>query len=86
MQRLATAEEMHLKESIECYGKEFETDTSGMVEAVVSPRSQFSGRSMGKNNFNDRFRVTPLSIHRQENVYKANLDDILLKTGDVICF
>lgn len=86
VQRLAAAEEMHLKESIECYGKEFETETSGMVEAVVSPRSQFSGRSMGKNNFNDRFRVTPLSIHRQENVYKAKLDDILLKTGDVICF
>ncbi len=86
VQRLATAEEMQLKETVEYYGKEFEADTSGMVEAVVSPRSQFSGRPLGMNNFNDRFRVTPMSIHRQEDVYKAKLDDIVLQTGDVISF
>lgn len=86
VERMAGKEEMHLKETIECYGKEFETATSGMVEAVVSPRSQFSGRSMGSLHFNDRFRVTPLSIHRQDDVYKAKLDDIILQTGDVIRF
>jgi di/tricarboxylate transporter len=84
--RMAAEAEMQLKETIECYGKEFDTAHSGVVEAVVSPRSPFSGRALGKNNFNDRFRVTPLSVHRQEDVFRAKLDDIILQTGDVISF
>jgi len=86
VERMAAKEEMQLKETIECYDKEFDAGHSGIVEAVISPRSQFAGRSLGKNNFNDRFRVTPLYIHRQEDVFRAKLDDIILQTGDVISF
>jgi len=86
VERMAAAEGMELKESVECYGREFETEFSGMVEAVVAPRSQFAGRSMEKNNFNDRFRVTPVSVHRQEDLFRAKLDDIILQTGDVVSF
>jgi di/tricarboxylate transporter len=60
--------------------------SSGIVEAVIAPRSQFTGRSLGANNFNDRFRVTPLVIHRQNKIYRAKLDGIILHTGDVISF
>ena len=86
IKRMAVREEMQLKDTMECYDKEFETANSGIVEAVIAPRSQFTGRSLGANNFNDRFRVTPLVIHRQNEVYRAKLDDIILHTGDVISF
>ncbi|WP_300464620.1 SLC13 family permease [Desulfobacula sp.] len=86
VERMAAEEEMQVKAAIECYDKEFDTAHSGIVEAVISPRSPFTGRSLGKNNFNDRFRVTPLSVHRQEDVFLARLDDIILQTGDVISF
>ena len=86
VERMAVEEEMQLKDTIECYGEELEDANSGIVEAVISPRSQFTGRSLGVNNFNDRFRVSPLVIHRQEDVYRAKLDDIILQTGDVISF
>lgn len=86
VERMASAEEMHLKEAIECYGKEFDTSVSGIIEAVVSPRSQFAGLTLATIDFSDRFRVTPLVIHRQDEVYRAKLDDIVLQTGDVISF
>ena len=86
IERMADREEMQLKDTMECYDTEFETANSGIVEAVIAPRSQFTGRSLGANNFNDRFRVTPLVIHRQDEVYRAKLDDIILQTGDVISF
>ncbi len=86
IERMADREEMQLKDTMECYDTEFEAANSGIVEAVIAPRSQFTGRSLGANNFNDRFRVTPLVIHRQDEVYRAKLDDIILQTGDVISF
>ncbi|MCP3941720.1 MAG: SLC13 family permease [Desulfobacteraceae bacterium] len=86
VERMAAKEGMLLKKTVEHYDKEFDPAHSGIVEAVVSPRSSFVGRPLGKNNFNDRFRVTPLSIHHQDDVYRAKLDDIILRTGDVISF
>lgn len=84
VQRMAAAEEMQLKEEITCYAKELDDTTSGIVEAVVSPRSPFVGQTIGAIRFNDRFRITPLTIHRQEETYRAKLDDIVLQIGDVI--
>ena len=86
VERMALAEEMVLKETIDCYSSEFDTATSGTVEAVVSPRSQFAGMTLAEISIQDRFRVTPLEIHRQEETYRAEIDSITLQTGDVIRF
>ena len=73
VERMALAEEMVLKETIDCYSSEFDTSTSGTVEAVVSPRSQFAGLTLAEIRVQDRFRVTPLEIHRQEETYRRKL-------------
>lgn len=86
VERMAAAEEMQIKETIECYNSEFDTSTSGTVEAVVSPRSPFAGQTLAEIRLNDRFRVTPLEIHRQGEVYRAEISGIVLQTGDVIRF
>ena len=58
---------------------------SGHVEAVVAPRSNLTGqRPCPDINFQDRYRVSPLSIYRQDEVFKAKMRDIQLQTGDVI--
>ncbi len=84
VERMAATEEMHLKETIESYDREFDSATSGIVEAVIAPQSQFAGQTLDTIRFNDRFRVTPLTIYRQNENYRAKLDDIVLHTGDVI--
>ncbi|SMC99376.1 TrkA-C domain-containing protein [Desulfocicer vacuolatum DSM 3385] len=86
VERMALAEEMELKETIDCYSSELDTSISGTVEAVVSPRSQFAGMTLADIRIQDRFRVTPLEIHRQEETYRAEIDSIALQTGDVIRF
>jgi di/tricarboxylate transporter len=86
VERMVKAEEMTLKPAIESYDSEFEETTSGIVETVIAPRSQYIGRTLGENIFNDRFRITALAIHRQGEVFRAKLDDIILQTGDVIIF
>ena len=86
VERMAATEDMRIKEHIEAYDKEFDTSTSGTVEAVVSPRSPYIGQTLAEMRINDRFRLTPLDIHRQDEVYRAEIDNVVLQTGDVVRF
>ena len=82
--RMASAEGMHLKDRLETFKYSLSDQKSGAVEVVVAPRSQFAEKSLKEINFQDRFRVTPLSVYRQEETYRAKIDDIVVQVGDVV--
>jgi di/tricarboxylate transporter len=82
--RMAAAEGMTVKDRLETYQFELDTSKSGLVEAVVAPRSSLIGKTLPEVNFQDRFRVSPLSIFRQDETYRAEMRDIRFKAGDVI--
>ncbi len=84
VRRMASAEGMHLKETLEIYKDSLSPQASGSVEAVVAPRSMFAGRSLADINFQDRYHVTPLSVYRHEETYRAKIGDIVVQVGDVI--
>ncbi len=82
--RMAASEGMTLKEHLEKFKDNLSTLNSGTVEAVVSPRSWLAGKTLEEVNFQDRYRITPLSIYRQEETYRVKLDDIQFQVGDVV--
>jgi di/tricarboxylate transporter len=82
--RLAAAEGMTIKDRLDTYKQELDANLSGIVEAVVSPRSNLVGKTLNDVNFKDRFRISAMSIYRQEEIYRAKLEDIRLQVGDVI--
>jgi di/tricarboxylate transporter len=86
VRRMAEAEGMHMKDSLETYKDSLSTQLAGTVEVVVAPRSGYAGKSLKEINFQDRFHVTPLSVYRQEETYRAKIDDIVLQVGDVVSF
>ncbi|ABW68203.1 SLC13 family permease [Desulfosudis oleivorans] len=83
-ERMASAEGMRLKAALETYRDRLAVETAGTVEVVVAPRSSYAGKALQDINFQDRFHVTPLSVYRQEETYRARLDDIVLQVGDVV--
>lgn len=84
VERMAAAEGMTLKDRLEIYRSDLDTSLSGMVEAVVAPRSPLAGKTLAEINFQDRFRVTPLSVYRHEETYRAEIARIRLQVGDVV--
>ena len=82
--RMAAAEGMTVKDSLETYRFELDSSKSGTVDAVVSPRSNLAGKTLPEINFQDRYRISPLSIYRQDETYRAKMGDIRLQVGDVI--
>mgnify|MGYP001421973999 CR=1 FL=1 len=82
--RLAAAEGMHIRDRLEAYKMDLEASQSGVVEAVVAPRSSLIGKTLREVNLRDRFRISPLSIYRQEETYRAKMGEIELQVGDVV--
>jgi len=82
--RLAAAEGLGVRDRLETYQMELEAAQSGIVEAVVAPRAALIGKTLREVNLRDRFRVSPLSIYRQEETYRARMGEIPLQVGDVI--
>ncbi len=83
--RMAASEGMTLKESLNRFKNNLDSLNSGTVEAVVAPRSWLIGKNLAEINFQDRYRITPLSIYRQEETFRVKIDDIRFQAGDVIC-
>ena len=84
VQRMAEQEQMRLKDQLDIHKSALDPNNAGRVEAVVSPRAAIIGKTLKTVNLRDRFRVSPLSLYRQEQTYRAEIGDIPLQTGDVI--
>ena len=84
VRRMAEQEGMILKNSIEVFRNEVTEGASGTVEAVVAPRSPLAGKTLKQVDLQDRFRVTPLAIHRHGESYRAEIGDLVLGVGDAI--
>lgn len=82
--RMAAAEGMDIRDRLETYKFELDASRSGIVEAVVAPRSNLAGKKLAEINFQDRFRISPLSIYRQDETYRVKMGEIRLQVGDVI--
>jgi len=82
--RMAKREDMRLKEVLEEFKDDLVDQTSGLVEAVVAPRSPLSGKTLKQIDLPERFQVTPLAVYRQGEVYRAQIDDLPLRVGDAI--
>lgn len=84
VRRMAQEEGMTIKESLEVFKNELAQHASGMVEAVVAPRSPLTGKTLNQMDLAERFRVTPLAVYRQGQVFQADLGSLPLRVGDAI--
>ena len=84
VRRMASEEDMLLKESLEVFRDDLSEHTTGIVEAVVAPRSRLEGKALGRLDLLERFKIVPLAVYRQGTVYRAQLGDFPLRVGDSI--
>jgi len=55
-----------------------------VVECVVSPRSELTGRTLAEANLPARDRLLVLALHRKGVNLREHIDEIPLETGDVL--
>ena len=82
--RMARLEEMNLKENLQTFANDIDSQNSGTVEAVVGPRSSFEGKNINKVKLQEKYSVTPMAIYRQGEIYRSHIDEVPLQVGDSI--
>jgi di/tricarboxylate transporter len=70
-------------EKPEVFDDELSSSNAGMIEAIVTPRSELEGKSLRQVHFRSKYQLNPLAIKRMDKIYYAGLSDIILKVGDV---
>lgn len=65
-------------------GMKLESDTVGVAEVVVAPRSAAAGSSLRQLSFRDRFGLQALALWRGGNTIAKELANIPLRYGDAL--
>ena len=63
---------------------ELETAETGLIEAVLSPRSTLAGMAIRELDFRSRYGLTILAIWREGRAYRSHLRDMKLRLGDAL--
>jgi di/tricarboxylate transporter len=66
---------------------ELETDSLTVVEIMLSPHSNLTGKTLRQLNFREKFGVSVLAIWRGDRAYRTRLNDMPLQFGDaLLCY
>lgn len=83
---LVGKEEFFFEKELDVFKVDFSPSIAGLTEAVVSPRSNLTGKTLSEVNFQKQFHVTPIALYRNGQILYSVLVDIPLQMGDAILF
>jgi di/tricarboxylate transporter len=84
VKRLAHDYGLKVKTGLDIFKDDLAPAVSGVVEAVVAPRSDLINKTLRESHFWEQFQVNPLAISRAEETFYTGLSDIKLRSGDTI--
>jgi di/tricarboxylate transporter len=62
----------------------FNDKNTSLVELVITPKSEFEGKTLGELDFRRKYRAVPLAIKHREEVLHEKLHNIALQPGDLV--
>lgn len=84
IQRMVTDYGWDLKEDLETFAEELSPNNAGIMEGIITPRSELVGMTLRELGIRNRFQVSPLSIFRGEKLFISGLTDLKLESGDAL--
>ncbi len=80
----ASAFGFKIKPALEVFTEDLAGDFSGVLEAIVSPHSEFVGKPLIDVRFRHNHLMAPLAIVHQGQIHYTKLGPRILESGDVI--
>lgn len=65
-------------------GELLSPDNAGVMEAVVTPRSELVGKTLHQIYFRKRYQVNPIALHRRNKVLFEDISETKLQPGDAL--
>ncbi|QGY41823.1 SLC13 family permease [Pseudodesulfovibrio cashew] len=73
-----------LQAELATFAEELSPNNAGIMEGIVTPRSEFMGKTMADLRIRQRFQVSPLAIFRGDKIFVSGLSDIVIESGDAL--
>jgi di/tricarboxylate transporter len=73
-----------LQPELSSFAEELSPNNAGIMEGIVTPRSELAGHTLSDLRIRDRFQVSPLAIFRGEKVFVSGLTSIRIESGDAL--
>ncbi len=73
-----------LKPDLEVFAESFSPNNSGIMETIITPRSELVGSTLRSFSFRKKNGVTPLAIFRETRTYVGDISTMPLRAGDAL--
>ncbi|EDP76164.1 SLC13 family permease [Hydrogenivirga sp. 128-5-R1-1] len=73
-----------LKEELEEFADDLSNVNAGLVEGIITPRSELAGRTLNDVRFRRRYEVNPVALVRRGDVIYSGFSDMKLMPGDTL--
>ena len=73
-----------IKDDLEVFAEDFSPNNAGLVEGIVSPRSELIGKTLKEVHFRRSTQVVPVVLCRDAQCQFQNITEVPLKPGDAL--
>jgi len=84
VEKLARNLGWELRNELATFAEDLSPNNAGMIEAIITPRSELARKTMRSFEFRKRYQVNPLAVFRGNKVFVAGISDIVLQPGDAL--
>ncbi len=84
IRKLAGANGWEIKEDLEIFAEHLSPNNAGIMEVIISPRSDLTQRTLRSSEFRRKYGVNPLALFRGNKTYVAGISTLILETGDAL--
>ncbi|WP_027185494.1 SLC13 family permease [Desulfovibrio inopinatus] len=82
--QLAETYGWELKSELEAFAEDLSPNNAGIMEGIITPRSEFSRRTPHEVHLRRNYRVNPLALYRGDKIFVSGIRDIRLEPGDAL--
>ena len=73
-----------LKEDLDIFAEDFSPNNAGMLEGIITPRSELTGKTLGEVQFRKTNQVVPVVLCRDGSCQFSDISCEVLKPGDAL--
>ena len=82
--KMAQSFNWHIKEDLELFAEAMSPNNAGIMEAIITPRSQLVGNTLRSFSFRKKNGLMPLAIFRNNKTFVGDISTMILRAGDAI--
>ncbi len=84
IEKLAEDFHMQIRYDLQEFAEDLSLDNSGIMEAMVPPRSSLIGKTMREVGMRHKYNVNPVALFRQGKLILNNISTMKIKAGDAL--